>query len=105
MRDAMMKWLAIGLGMAAFSKEKAEELIAELVQRGQLSRDEGREILERLLQQAEQQKAELRQSLSNQMKRLIDTAGLATKAELAALSDRVRVLEERLSGGFGAPGQ
>lgn len=98
MSDAMTKWLAIGLGMAALTKEKAEELIADLVQRGQMSRDEGGEILGRLLQQAEQQKAELRQSLSTQMKRLIDTAGLASRADLAALSDRVRALEERLAG-------
>ncbi|HEX6972371.1 MAG TPA: hypothetical protein VF234_09140 [Limnochordia bacterium] len=95
--DLLTKWLAVGIGMAALTKERAEELLADLVQQGRLSREEGRAILDRIMREADQQKEALRAGLAEQRRRVLNTAGVATTEELAELKARLGMLEERVA--------
>ncbi|MBE3577074.1 MAG: hypothetical protein IMX00_05220 [Limnochordales bacterium] len=90
------RWLLAGLGLAALTREKAEEIIQDLVRRGKISREEARDLGRQIQERGESQWAEWRQWLADNSQRLFATAGLVTREELARLERKVAVLEERV---------
>jgi polyhydroxyalkanoate synthesis regulator phasin len=93
MKELMQKAMAFGLGLWDFTKEKAEEVVAELVKRGELSQQETPEAVEKIMASAQ----EAQQSLAAKVKELTDKAiaemNLARASDLAALEKRLAALE------------
>lgn len=90
------RWVLAGLGLAALTRDKAEELIQELARRGEMSREEAREIGRQIRERGETEWAEWRQYFSNSGQKFFTSAGLVTRAEFQELKQKVKELEERL---------
>lgn len=90
------RWLLAGLGLAALTREKAEEIIQDLIRRGEISREEAKELGHQIQERGETQWQEWRQWLSGSSQKVFASAGLVTREELARLEQRVTELEERV---------
>ncbi|NHM25480.1 hypothetical protein G7K71_00305 [Desulfofundulus sp. TPOSR] len=86
-----------GIGALALTTERAEKMINELVERGQMSREEARNFLQELIAKGEQEKANLAETLRREISQLREDLGLVTRAEIEELKNRVARLEEQLS--------
>ncbi|AEG15077.1 hypothetical protein Desku_1494 [Desulfofundulus kuznetsovii DSM 6115] len=86
-----------GIGALALTAERAEKMINELVERGQMSREEARNFLQELIAKGEQEKANLAETLRREISQLREDLGLVTRAEIEELKNRVARLEEQLS--------
>lgn len=93
--DIMKKTVLTGLGLAAITKEKAEEIVSDLVKQGELSKDEGRQLVDSIIKKADAEKREIRGWVQQEVKKVLDTMGFATKADL----DEIKARLERLEGG------
>lgn len=93
MKELIQKAMHFGLGLWDFTKEKAEEVVAELVKRGELSQQETPEAVEKIMTSAQ----EAQKSLAAKVKELTDQAiaemNLARASDLAALEKRLAALE------------
>jgi polyhydroxyalkanoate synthesis regulator phasin len=93
MKELMQKAMHFGLGLWDFTKEKAEDVVADLVKRGELSQHETPEAVEKIMASAQ----EAQQSLAAKVKELTDQAiaemNLARASDLAALEKRLAALE------------
>lgn len=94
----MKRWMIAGLGMAALTKEKIEEIVQELVRSGDVDGEQSKQLARSILKQAEEQRGELRRVVEQQVKRVLTGAGLVTKEEYQALEARVKALESQLAG-------
>lgn len=94
---------AAGIGLAWLTKEKAEVFVQELVRQGEMSREEGRELLEELLRRAEMEKDELQRRLDGEVRRIMKSAGVATREDVQRLEERIERLEARLGRLEGQP--
>ncbi len=87
----LKKLLLAGIGSLAAGYEKAEEIVDELVKKGELAVNDGKELNEELKKKIRSKGEEA----DKHLKEVISGMGLATKAELEELKKRVEALENR----------
>ena len=59
MFELIKKTMLAGVGLAAVTKDKVEELARELTEKGEMSEKEGRELIDELLKKSEQARKDL----------------------------------------------
>ena len=92
MSDLIRKALFAGIGAVALTKEKAEELVDELIKRGEVASEERPKIVQDLLGKAEETKKEWSGKVEKVVKETVEKLGIPAKAELDALSQKIDAL-------------
>jgi len=91
------KGLALGLGLAAVSKEQAQKVVDELVKKGELSRDESVELVEKLLQRGIETQQELDNLITKKARELVGKWDLATKEDIQRLEKRIDQIDNKMN--------
>ncbi len=94
--DFGKKVIYFGLGLAAVTKEKVEEIAADLVKRGELQSQEAGDFKEKLMEKIEKEKKELEELIKKQVKAVADDLGFVTKDEIKKLKTQISKLEKLL---------
>lgn len=89
--------LYAGIGLATLTKEKAEEIVAELIKKGELSKDDGIEALNSLISKMQEEKEKLKKKIQEQVENAISSMDLVKKSEIEEIKGRLQVLEEKIS--------
>ena len=87
-----------GLGVASITKEKAEKLMNELVNRGETSNKEAGDYLDKLLERGKKEREEFRGNVNKEVGKVIGKLGLATKEDVAEIIKRIDRLEKKVAG-------
>ena len=95
-RELIEKTFLAGMGAAALTKDRVQELVEDLVRRGQLSSEEGKEVAERLVSRSREEARSFLKKADSSLQGAYRDAGLSTKRELEDLDFRVRQLEMRV---------
>ena len=80
--------LYTGLGGALLLKERVDEEIEKLQERGKLSKDDATAFLEKLQTRGEEEEEKFKSQIKEALKEVIDEMGLATKKDIEALKDK-----------------
>ncbi|MFD2638875.1 phasin family protein [Piscibacillus salipiscarius] len=97
MRDLFKKGLSVGLGLASASKDQAERVLDELVEKGQLSKEESNNLLKDLRMKGEESQKQFDEKIKRQLKTYLDELEVPTKETAQALEDRIEKLEEQVN--------
>jgi polyhydroxyalkanoate synthesis regulator phasin len=81
-REFVEKSMDFGLGLAAYSREKIEDLVEELVRKGEVAQKDARKFAGDLVVKGEEQKAELRKLVHNEISSILDKMDLVRKSEV-----------------------
>jgi len=95
MIDLVKKAMFAGVGAAVVTKDKVEESVQELVQKGKISSEEAQKLSERIVEKGEKETEEARQEASKLFTEFLNRAQVATQDQIDALEQRVRDLEGR----------
>jgi len=93
MLDAIHKMLLAGVGLAAMTKDKIDEHIKELVEKGKLSEKEGRELAEDMLKKSKQAKEDLEKQVEKQVQQTLQALQIVSKEDVEKLEARIEKLE------------
>ena len=96
MLDLIKKSIYLGLGVASVSKEKVEGLIDELIEKGQLTKDQKSDTLKEILDIFEKGENDISRIIKNAVKETADTIGIVTQKEIENLKIRIEKLESKL---------
>ena len=77
--------LYIGLGGALLAKEKVEEELNELVEKGKLNKEEARKFIDKAKTKGEEEELEFKSKLKEAIREVLDEMDLATRADIEAL--------------------
>lgn len=88
--------LYAGIGFATMTKEKAEEVVTELIKKGELSADEGKDVLNSVLDRAQEERNKMMVKLQEQTEKIISSMDLVKKDELEAVKLKVEELEKQI---------
>ena len=102
-QNPLERALLLALGAAALTRERVQEVVDEVVRRGELTRREGKDLVDDLMERASDQGSGLRQRFDANLQDLFRQWGLATHGEWEELNLKVAQLERRLSLLEGAP--
>lgn len=90
------KVIYFGIGLAALTKERVEEITSELIKTGELKHKEAGDFKEKLMKKAEEEKKEVKNFIRTQVKAIAEELGFVTKDEIEKLKKKLEELESEL---------
>ena len=96
LRDLIERTFLAGMGAAALTKDRVQELVEEFVRRGQLNTEEGREVVDRLVARSREEARSLLKKADSSLQGAYRDLGLTSKHQLEDVEFRLRQLEHRV---------
>ncbi len=94
MNETLRKMGLIGIGALSITEEKVRQTVNELVERGEMNREEGKSLVNELLTEKNRQMRELGDKISEEMQNVINRSKIASKDDVARLEDKIAELEK-----------
>ena len=94
--DTINKAMFLGLGAISLTKKKVEEIIDDLVKRGEMNAKDRAVVVERLLKEAEMQKDELEGKLGASVQKVMTGMGLPTQKDFQGILRRLDGIEKAI---------
>lgn len=94
MMDTMKKALLTGIGALSLTKQKVDQVVADLVKKGELSQQQGEKVVAELIDAGKREREALAEQVSQMVTDVLDRMDVATKSDLAALDKRLQALEK-----------
>jgi polyhydroxyalkanoate synthesis regulator phasin len=96
MLEDMRRWALFGSGVAELTRNRAEQIVKDLVQAGDVKRKQASGLVKELLDASRDNRKELMRLLRAEVQSQIEGLGVATKRDLERLERRVKRLEDNL---------
>jgi len=96
MNSLFDKMFNLGLGAISLTKERAELFFDEMVERGEMSKEDAKQTLEDIIKKGQEQRDEVRTMIREEMDSWKSTFGIVTKADVDKLNERIAELESKL---------
>lgn len=96
MRESVRKLGLIGAGLWAITEDKVNDLVKELVDKGDISKDEGKKAVQDMLEERKKQKLDLEKKISEKIQESISKTDIFTKKDMHELESRIKTLEEEI---------
>ena len=99
MIDLIKKTLLAGVGAAVITKEKIEDSLGDYVRQGKVKAEDAKIIAAKIAEQGRKEFEEVSQSLAAKIQDIASRSGSSEKTDprVAALEERIRVLEAKLA--------
>ncbi|MBW1635178.1 MAG: hypothetical protein JRC87_05200 [Deltaproteobacteria bacterium] len=101
MIDLIKKTMFTGIGFAALTKEKIEEIAQEFVDRGKLSEKEGEKIIQEMIDKSEESKEELKKQIDQAVGTTLEKMQLARSSDVDNLRQEINALKKKLEDSSG----
>jgi len=96
MIELVKKTLLAGVGVAALTKEKLEEVAKDFVEKGKMTEQEGKDLVKDLVTRSEESRQELQKQIGEKVEEVLGKMDLAKKSEVNALKQEIAELREAL---------
>ncbi len=97
MIDLLKKTLLAGVGAAVITKDKIEGALEDFVRQGKVNAQDARIMADKIAEQGRKEFDELAHDLNNRISGVLDRSNAELVARIAALEERVKVLEAQLA--------
>lgn len=88
----------LGIGVLEMTKEKAQGLANDLIDRGKLSQSDAKKVADKIGEMAEEQQDALRKTVADETDKVLKTTGVATHDEVADLKAEIAELKALIAG-------
>lgn len=95
MFETLDKLFLAGVGAMSMTKEKAEALFEEYVEKGKVQREQKSGFVKEVMDMAEKSRADLEKVISEQVEKALEQFPLATKDDLKRVEDKLDQLLSR----------
>lgn len=95
MFNFIKKTMLVGVGLAAVTREKIEEIVDELVKKGELSEKEGKEMVDELVEKSKKVKKDLDKKVEKIVADTLKKLNIPTREELTELKKKIDKLTKK----------
>ena len=88
MKTLLEKGLLAGIGLLSMTREKAQKIIDDLGHEGEVQKSEVTQWVDQLASRGEEERTALRKLIRDEMKKVMDDMGLATKEDIQKLMEK-----------------
>ncbi len=96
MKESIRKLGLIGAGLWAITEDKINDLVKELVDKGDMSKEEGKKVIQDMLEERKKQKIDLEKKISEKIQESISKIDIFTKKDMHELESRIETLEDEI---------
>lgn len=97
MLKSLRKFLNEEIGLPTLSKEKAKEIIDELVAKGEVTIEEGKKLYAELASKVDEKKDNANAYIKQQIMETLTNMGVPDKSRIDAIEKRIEALERQLA--------
>ena len=97
MIDLIKKTMMAGIGLALKTRDEVEDLVKDLVKKGNMNEQEGKKFLDELLSRYDEAKVKMEERVEKMVKDFLKKADVVTGDELKALKKEIRELKKAIS--------
>ncbi|MBP7527169.1 MAG: hypothetical protein KA801_04555 [Syntrophorhabdaceae bacterium] len=95
--DIIRKAVFLGLGAISLTKDKADEIVDDLIKRGEVASAERFKTVDRLLKEADKQEKELQRKIDSTVQKAVAELGLATRKDLEEILETLKKIQAEVS--------
>ena len=88
MKTLLEKGFLAGIGLLSMTREKAQQIIEDLSHEGEVQKSEVKQWVDQLAYRGEEEQLALRKLIRDEMKKVMDDMGLATKEDIQKLMEK-----------------
>jgi polyhydroxyalkanoate synthesis regulator phasin len=96
MLNSFEKSINLGLGLLVYSREKIEELVEELVNKGEVAKKDARQFAGELVQRGEEQREELKKMIQSEVAKALDNVHVAKKEDIVTKDEIREIVREQI---------
>lgn len=96
--DMLKKIGLFGIGVIAITQEKVEEFTKEMVEKGEMSREEGKKFVMEVLSEKDRQIKEIGEKINQKVKDAVERSGAATRNDIEDIKKRLEAIEKWKQG-------
>lgn len=96
MTNLFERSIDLGLGLFVYSKEKAEELVEELVSKGEVAKKDALQFAGELVKRGEEQRIELKKLIKEEVMEALNYANVAKKEDIVTKEEISRIVREQI---------
>jgi polyhydroxyalkanoate synthesis regulator phasin len=97
MLDLIRKTVLTGVGLAAMTKDKIEELAKEFAEKGELTEKEGKDLVDDLLKKSEKARKDLNAYVEKAVRKIMKEMNIATREDVLNMKKQIKKLEKALN--------
>jgi len=92
--DFVKKSMLIGMGLATLTREKVEQTINELIEKGEMSEKEGKEAVDDLMKKSKEITKGLTEKVEKTVTDTLKKLNIPTRKEFAELKEKIKRMEK-----------
>ncbi|PAV11880.1 hypothetical protein ASJ81_08730 [Methanosarcina spelaei] len=96
MKESVRKLGLIGAGLWAITEDKVNDLVKELIDKGDISKEEGKKAIQDMLEERKKQKLDLEKKISEKIQESILKTDVFAKKDMHELESRIETLEDEI---------
>jgi len=100
MLNSLEKSVNLGLGLFVYSREKIEELVEELVSKGEVAKKDARQFAGELVQKGEEQREELKKLIQSEATKALENVNIARKEDIVTKDEISEIIKEQIQQAF-----
>lgn len=97
MIDLIKKAMFTGVGFAALTKEKVEDVAKVFVEQGKLSQQEGEKLVEELMNRSKESQQQLTKQVGEMVESTMEKMNLVSMKEIESLQEEIAGLKQRIT--------
>ncbi len=95
MKEIIKKIGLLGIGLAALTEEKVREIIEDLENKGEISKEDGKAFVKEVIEARKKQKIELEKTVAKEVEKAFKTAGIATKKDIEEIIKKIESIKAK----------
>nr|QNO44737.1 hypothetical protein EIKFJJEF_00004 [Methanosarcinales archaeon ANME-2c ERB4]QNO49677.1 hypothetical protein PLAOKDGB_00006 [Methanosarcinales archaeon ANME-2c ERB4] len=93
MIESIRKVGLLGIGVLSITEEKISQVVNELVEKGEMNKEEGKTLVHELLTEKKKQMQDFEEKISEDVQNAIGKSKIALKDDVSRLEDKITELE------------
>ena len=96
MIESLKKVGLLGIGVLSITEEKITQVVNELVEKGEMNKEEGKTLVHELLTEKKKQMQDFDEKISKDVQNAIGKSKIASKDDVSRLEDKITELEKTI---------
>ncbi len=84
------------MGAVSLTREKTQEMVDDLVRRGEISKDEGKQLVDRMVRKGQEEQESFRKMVRQEVQVMLKELDLPDKQEIESLKEKIDTLTRKL---------
>ena len=96
MIESLRKVGLLGIGVLSITEEKIKQVVNELVEKGEMNKEEGKTLVHELLAEKKKQVQDFDEKISKDVQNALGKSKIALKDDVSRLEDKITELEKTI---------